>query len=46
VLGDVEPYTVVAGSPAKVLREIPRPDAPAAVAADPDTGEAGKVGAG
>jgi acetyltransferase-like isoleucine patch superfamily enzyme len=45
VLGDVEPYTVVAGSPAKVLRRIPRPDAPAA-AADPDAGEAGRVGAG
>jgi acetyltransferase-like isoleucine patch superfamily enzyme len=26
VLGDVEPYTVVAGSPAKLLRRIPRPD--------------------
>jgi acetyltransferase-like isoleucine patch superfamily enzyme len=25
VLRDVEPYTVVAGNPAKVLREIPRP---------------------
>jgi acetyltransferase-like isoleucine patch superfamily enzyme len=25
VLGDVEPYTVVAGSPARVLRTIPRP---------------------
>ena len=44
VLGDVEPYTVVAGSPAKVLRQIPRPDEPAA--ADPDAGEAGRVGAG
>ncbi len=46
VLGDVEPYTVVAGSPAKVLRQIPRPDAPAAASADPDAGEAGRVGAG
>ena len=46
VLGDVEPYTVVAGSPAKVLRQIPRPDGPAAVPADPDAGEAGRVGAG
>ena len=46
VLGDVEPYTVVAGSPAKVLRQIPRPDAPAAAPADPDAGEAGRVGAG
>ena len=46
VLGDVEPYTVVAGSPAKVLRQIPRPDAPAAPPVDPDAGEAGRVGAG
>jgi acetyltransferase-like isoleucine patch superfamily enzyme len=46
VLGDVEAYTVVAGSPAKVLRQIPRPDGPAAVPADPDAGEAGRVGAG
>ena len=46
VLGDVEPYTVVAGSPAKVLRQIPRPNAPAAGPADPDAGEAGRVGAG
>ena len=28
VLGDVEPYTVVAGAPARVLRTIPRPDPP------------------
>jgi acetyltransferase-like isoleucine patch superfamily enzyme len=46
VLGDVEPYTVVAGSPAKVLRTIPRPDAPAAAPTDPEAGEAGRVGAG
>jgi acetyltransferase-like isoleucine patch superfamily enzyme len=46
VLGDVEPYTVVAGSPAKVLRQIPRPDAPATSPADPDSGSAGRVGAG
>jgi acetyltransferase-like isoleucine patch superfamily enzyme len=46
VLGDVEPYTVVAGSPARVLRTIPRPDALAAAPADPDAGEAGRVGAG
>jgi acetyltransferase-like isoleucine patch superfamily enzyme len=26
VLRDVEPYTIVAGNPARVLREIPRPD--------------------
>jgi acetyltransferase-like isoleucine patch superfamily enzyme len=46
VMSDVEPYTVVAGSPAKVLRQIPRPDAAAAVPPDPDAGEAGRVGAG
>jgi acetyltransferase-like isoleucine patch superfamily enzyme len=46
VLGDVEPYTVVAGSPAKVLRQIPRPDAPATTPADPDAGAAGRVSAG
>jgi acetyltransferase-like isoleucine patch superfamily enzyme len=46
VMGDVEPYTVVAGSPAKVLRQIPRPDAPAAAPVDPDAGEAGRVVAG
>jgi acetyltransferase-like isoleucine patch superfamily enzyme len=46
VMGDVEPYTVVAGSPAKVLRQIPRPDAPATTTADPDEGDAGRVGAG
>jgi acetyltransferase-like isoleucine patch superfamily enzyme len=28
VLSDVEPYTVVAGSPARVLRTIPRPSEP------------------
>jgi acetyltransferase-like isoleucine patch superfamily enzyme len=26
VLRDVEPYTIVAGNPARVIREIPRPD--------------------
>jgi acetyltransferase-like isoleucine patch superfamily enzyme len=46
VLADVEPYTVVAGSPAKVLKQIPRPDAPATTAADADAGDAGRVGAG
>jgi acetyltransferase-like isoleucine patch superfamily enzyme len=44
VLGDVEPYTVVAGSPARVLKHIPRPDEPGTV--DLDAGEAGRVGAG
>jgi acetyltransferase-like isoleucine patch superfamily enzyme len=46
VLADVPPYTVVAGSPAKVLREIPRPDASATRPIDPDAGAAGQVGAG
>jgi acetyltransferase-like isoleucine patch superfamily enzyme len=46
VMGDVEPYTVVAGSPARVLRRIPPPDAPAVAPADPDAGDAGRVGAG
>jgi acetyltransferase-like isoleucine patch superfamily enzyme len=46
VLGDVEPYTVVAGSPARVLREIPRPGAQGTAPADPDAGDAGRVGAG
>jgi len=46
VLSDVEPYTVVAGSPARILRQIPRPDGAVAAPADPDAGEAGRVGAG
>jgi acetyltransferase-like isoleucine patch superfamily enzyme len=45
VLRDVEPYTVVAGSPAKVLREIPRPHDAVAAEIDPDA-EVGEVGAG
>jgi acetyltransferase-like isoleucine patch superfamily enzyme len=28
VMGDVEPYTIVAGSPAKVLRTIPHDGQP------------------
>ncbi len=45
VLRDVEPYTVVAGNPARVLRTIPRPgDAKGKV--DPDAGAAGAVTAG
>jgi acetyltransferase-like isoleucine patch superfamily enzyme len=28
VLGDVEPYTIVAGSPARVLRSIPHEGQP------------------
>jgi len=46
VLKDVEPYTIVAGSPAKVLRTIPRPDEPEAKTTDPDAGPAGAVTAG
>lgn len=46
VLGDVEPYTVVAGVPARVLRTIPRPGDPAADQVDPDAGAAGAVTAG
>jgi len=49
VLRDVEPYTVVAGNPARVLRTIPRPGEPAEsgeAAADPDAGAAGAVTAG
>lgn len=45
VLGDVEPYTVVAGSPARALRKIPRPDEPA-TPVDPEAGTAGHVAAG
>ena len=33
---DVAPYTVVAGRPAKVVRTLPRPDAPAAAGAAQD----------
>lgn len=46
VLKDVEPYTIVAGSPAKVLRTIPRPDEPEAKTTDPNAGPAGVVTAG
>jgi acetyltransferase-like isoleucine patch superfamily enzyme len=45
VLRDVEPYSIVAGSPAKVLRKIPRPGEPASEA-DPQAGTAGDVAAG
>jgi acetyltransferase-like isoleucine patch superfamily enzyme len=44
VLRDVEPYTVVAGNPAKVLREVPRPHEAAAAEVDPDV-RVGEVGA-
>jgi acetyltransferase-like isoleucine patch superfamily enzyme len=43
VLGDVEPYTIVAGNPARVLRTIPQPGDPAAEKVDPDEGAAGTV---
>jgi glycosyltransferase involved in cell wall biosynthesis/acetyltransferase-like isoleucine patch superfamily enzyme len=43
VLGDVEPYTVVAGSPARVLRTIPRPGETEAKHVDPDAGATGTV---
>lgn len=46
VLGDVEPYTVVAGVPARVLRTIPRPGDPKAQEVDPDAGAAEAVTAG
>ena len=46
VLTDVAPYTVVAGSPAKVLRQIPRPAGSDGAPAGPEAGEAGRVGAG
>ena len=36
VLKDVDPYTIVAGSPAKVMRTIPRPVAPETAQADPE----------
>ncbi len=41
VLGDVEPYTVVAGNPARVLRTIPRPGEAEAKDVDPDAGATG-----
>jgi glycosyltransferase involved in cell wall biosynthesis/acetyltransferase-like isoleucine patch superfamily enzyme len=46
VLRDVDPYTVVAGNPARVLRTIPRPGDPEAEDVDPDAGTAGTVTAG
>jgi glycosyltransferase involved in cell wall biosynthesis/acetyltransferase-like isoleucine patch superfamily enzyme len=49
VLRDVEPYTVVAGNPARVLRTIPRPgepQAPPGDAVDPDAGTSEAVAAG
>jgi acetyltransferase-like isoleucine patch superfamily enzyme len=46
VLHDVEPYTVVAGNPARVLRTIPRPGEPGSQQLDPDAGATGSVTAG
>ena len=46
VLRDVEPYTVVAGNPARVLRTIPRPGEPESERLDPDAGATGSVTAG
>jgi len=46
VLRDVEPYTVVAGNPARVLRVLPRPKEAVAGEEDPDLGPAGAVTAG
>jgi acetyltransferase-like isoleucine patch superfamily enzyme len=46
VLRDVEPYTVVAGNPARVLRTIPRPGEAETEPVDPDSGDAGTVTAG
>jgi acetyltransferase-like isoleucine patch superfamily enzyme len=45
VLKDVDPYTIVAGSPAKVLRTIPRPVEAEKAEVDPEAG-AGAVAAG
>lgn len=45
-LGDVDPYTIVAGNPARVLRTIPRPGDPVERTVDPDEGTAGAVTAG
>jgi len=42
VLGDVEPYTVVAGNPARVLRTIPRLGDPEAENVDPDAAPRGR----
>jgi acetyltransferase-like isoleucine patch superfamily enzyme len=46
VMRDVEPYSIVTGSPAKVLRRIPRPSQPAAAEVEPEAGAAGEVAAG
>lgn len=46
VLGDVESFTIVAGSPARVLRQIPRPDETSPEPPDPEAGAAGRMAAG
>jgi acetyltransferase-like isoleucine patch superfamily enzyme len=46
VLRDVDPYTVVAGNPARVLRTIPQPSQTGAQNVDPDAGAEGTVAAG
>ena len=46
VLRDVEPYTIVAGNPARVLRRIQRPDEAGSEQAAPEEGAAGDVAAG
>jgi acetyltransferase-like isoleucine patch superfamily enzyme len=45
VLKDVDPYTIVAGTPAKVMRTIPRPVEAETARVDPGAG-AGAVAAG
>jgi glycosyltransferase involved in cell wall biosynthesis/acetyltransferase-like isoleucine patch superfamily enzyme len=46
VLRDVEPYTIVAGNPAKVRREISRPGESAAAGVEPQAESADDVAAG
>jgi acetyltransferase-like isoleucine patch superfamily enzyme len=46
VLRDVEPYTVVAGNPARVLRTIPKPGEPRLEPAPEEAGPAGTVPTG
>jgi acetyltransferase-like isoleucine patch superfamily enzyme len=46
VLRDVEPYTVVAGNPARVLRTIPKPGDSESEQVEPEVGAAGSVPAG
>jgi acetyltransferase-like isoleucine patch superfamily enzyme len=46
VLGDVEPFSVVAGSPARMLRRIPRPDETSPEPPDPDAQGTSRMAAG